>query len=41
LKSLRLPWAFASDYFDNMTLDELNKEVVKAALWLQMKDMNN
>ena len=39
LKSLRLPWAFASDYFDNMTLEELNKEVVKAALYQQQKDM--
>ena len=39
LKSLRLPWAFASDYFDNMTLDELNKEVVRAALYQQQKDM--
>jgi hypothetical protein len=39
LKSLHLPWAFAADYFDNMTLDELNKEVVKAALYQQQKDM--
>ena len=39
LKSLHLPWAFAEDYFDNMTLDELNKEVVKAALYQQQKDM--
>lgn len=39
LKSLRLPWAFAADYFDNMTLDELNKEVVKAAVYQQQKDM--
>ena len=40
LKSLRLPWAFAADYFDNMTLDELNKEVVKAALYKQQMDMS-
>lgn len=39
LKSLRLPWAFAEDYFDNMTLDELNKEVVKAAVYMQQRDM--
>lgn len=39
LKSLRLPWAFAADYFDNMTLEELNKEVVKAALYQQQRDM--
>lgn len=39
LKSLRLPWAQDADYFDNMTLDELNKEVVKAALYQQQKDM--
>ena len=39
LKSLHLPWAFAEDYFDNMTLDELNREVVKAALYQQQKDM--
>ena len=39
LKSLHLPWAFAADYFDNMTLEELNTEVVKAALYQQQKDM--
>ena len=39
LKSLHMPWAFAADYFDNMTLEELNKEVVKAALYQQQKDM--
>lgn len=39
LKSLHMPWSFAEDYFDNMTLDELNKEVVKAALYQQQKDM--
>lgn len=39
LKSLHLPWAFDADYFDNMTLDELNKEVVKAALYQQQRDM--
>lgn len=39
LKSLHLPWAFAENYFDNLTLDELNKEVVKAALYQQQKDM--
>lgn len=37
LKSQHLPWAFAADYFDNMTLDELNKEVVKAAVYQQLK----
>ena len=40
LKSLHLPWAFAADYFDNMTLDELNKEVVKAAMYMQQQDMS-
>lgn len=40
LKSLHLPWAFAADYFDNMTLDELNKEVVKAAVYQQQRDMS-
>jgi hypothetical protein len=35
-----LPWAFVSDYFDNMTLDELNKEVVKAAVYMQQRDMS-
>lgn len=40
LKSLHLPWAFAADYFDNMTLDELNKEVVKAAVYMQQRDMS-
>ena len=39
LKSLHLPWAFTADYFDNMALDELNKEVVKAALYMQQRDM--
>lgn len=39
LKSLHLPWAFAADYFDNMTLDELNKEVIKAAVYQQQRDM--
>lgn len=40
LKSLHLPWAFAADYFDNMTLEELNKEVVKAAVYMQQRDMS-
>ena len=40
LKSLRLPYANIGEYFENMTLDELNKEVVKAAMWQQMQDMS-
>lgn len=40
LKSLKLPYANAVGYFDNMTIDELNKEVVKAAMWRQMQDMS-
>lgn len=40
LKSLHLPWAFSADHFDNMTLEELNKEVVKAALYMQQRDMS-
>lgn len=39
LNSLHLPWASTSHYFENMTLEELNKEVVKAALYQQQKDM--
>ena len=38
LKSLHLPYA-DEHMFDNMTIDELNKEVVKAALYQQQKDM--
>lgn len=37
LKSLHLPYA-EDDSFDNMTIDELNKEVVRAAFYLQTKD---
>lgn len=37
LKSLNLPYAMAQNYFDNMTIDELNKEVVKAAVYQQIK----
>lgn len=39
LKSLNLPYAMAQNYFDNMTIDELNKEVVKAAVYQQIKAM--
>ena len=37
LKSLHLPYA-EENAFDNMTLDELNKEVVRAAFYLQTKE---
>lgn len=37
LKPLNLPYAMTQDYFDNMTVDELNKEVVKAAVYQQLK----
>lgn len=40
LKSLKLPYANIGGYFDDMTLDELNREVVKAAVYQQMKDMD-
>lgn len=39
LKSLHLPYA-EEDTFDNMTIDELNKEVVRAAFYLQKKGNN-
>lgn len=39
LKSLNLPYAMAQDYFDNMSVDELNKEVVKAAVYQQLKSL--
>lgn len=38
LKSLHLPYA-EENTFDNMTIDELNKEVVRAAFYLQLKEM--
>ena len=38
LKSLNLPSASPVNY-DEMTLEELNKEVVKAAVYMQLKDM--
>ena len=38
LKSLNLPSAAPVNY-DEMTLEELNKEVVKAAVYMQLKDM--
>ena len=39
LKSLELPWALPMN-IDEMTVDELNKEAVKAAIWQQMQDMS-
>lgn len=39
LKSQHLPWACEANYFDGMDIDQLNKEVVKAALYNQMKTM--
>lgn len=39
LKSQHLPWAMESNYFDDMDIDQLNKEVVKAALYAQLKAM--
>lgn len=39
LNSMHLPWASTSHYFENMTLEELNKEVVKAAVYMQQRDM--
>lgn len=38
LKSLNLP-SVAPVNYDDMTMEELNKEVVKAAIYLQLKDM--
>lgn len=38
LKSLNLPSVSPVNY-DEMTLEELNKEVVKAAVYMQLKDM--
>ena len=37
LQSLKLPWASLD--LSEMTIDELNKEVVKAAIYFQMNDM--
>lgn len=39
LKSLHLPYANETA-FESMTIDELNKEVVRAAFWLQSKEGN-
>lgn len=36
LESLNLPYV-AEGYFDDMTIDDLNKEVVKAAVYQQLK----
>ena len=36
LESLNLPYAY-NGFFDNKTIDELNKEVVKAAVYQQLK----
>ena len=36
LKSLKLPYV-TEGYFDNMDIEELNKEVVKAAVYQQLK----
>ena len=38
LKSLNLPYV-VEGYFDSMDIEELNKEVVKAALYQQLKAM--
>ena len=37
LKSQGLPWAQKEGYFDNMSVDDLNKEVIKAAVYNQLK----
>lgn len=39
LKSLHLPYA-EENTFDNMTIEELNKEIVRAAFYLQTKENN-
>ena len=38
LESLNLPYV-AECYFDNMSIDDLNKEVVKAAVYQQLKSL--
>lgn len=38
LESLNLPYV-ADGYFDGMSIDELNKEVVKAAVYQQLKSL--
>ena len=38
LESLNLPYV-AEGYFDGMSIDELNKEVVKAAVYQQLKSL--
>lgn len=40
LQSLKLPY-FSEKDFENMTLAQLNKEIVGAAIYLQIKDLSN